>query len=392
MRGGWGVAVLKLAWGPLAVIVTASCSGGGASAGSSSSPTTTAWPVREFGVPDLVDFPDEGTVTVRFVTYGDVDLDDEVPFGMVPDVQIAIIKEKESIGVLDSIEHLDNWWMTVGGIGPGIHRRIPPGVRAQSTAEKLAAAPARFAATGSDGTSKISIDYKYTTAGSQLFSFCVMSPIIDNLIAGCNYRSISLLNYIMTSDVMTVYAYFNHGYAIVEEGPNGDERYQRFLDSEVLKEPALVSIVSFVFDDIAPTRPGKGTKVAIIDDAHVSAWWEAVSNEGDSGFGMTRLIYFSSEVLEHDWVRVVTTGPDGLAEIDLPPGDYLVCQVANTTDVAHAYIGDCSYGTLLSAQNNIFKVSSSAGVSSVRIQKMSGEEGERAITRVKSLHSVQLSE
>lgn len=389
--GGWGVVGLRLVCGSLAVVVAAACSGGGASAGSSSSPATTTWPVREFGVPDSEDFPEEGAVTVKFVTYGDVDPDDEVPFGVMPDVQIAVIREKESTGTRgSSIRHLDNWWMTVGGIGPSIHRPIPPGVRVQSTAEKLAAAPARFVTTGSDGTLEISIDH--TGTRSYLYSFCVMSPVVDDLIAGCNHRSISLLNYVMTSDIMTVYLYFAYGYAIVEEGPNGDGRYQRFLDGEVLRDPAKVSIASFSLDDVAPTRPGKGTKVAIVDDAHVSAWWEVVLDERNSGLGMTAALSFDSEVLAHDWVRVVTTGSDGLAEIDLPSGDYLLCEVFIDASSFFATIGDCTYATLISNQNNIFRVASPGGRHLIRIRKMSEEEGELAIAKVKSLHSDQLFE
>ena len=84
----------------LAVVTAAACAGAAEPAGSSEPassvpPTTEA---REFGVSARADPPDEGTVTVRFVTYGDIDPDDEVPFGVIPDVQIAIIREDEIIG------------------------------------------------------------------------------------------------------------------------------------------------------------------------------------------------------------------------------------------------------------------------------------------------------
>ena len=231
----------RFAVGSLAVVTAvaaAACAGAAEPAGSSE-PATSALPpttaAREFGVPAHMTIPDEGTVTVEFVTYGDVDPDDEIPFGVVPNVQIAVIWEREPIDARDSIRHLDDWWMTVGGNDKGIDRRIFPGVRVQSTAEKLAASPARFVVTGSDGKSEISIDY--TDDGSYLYSFCVMSPVVDDLIAGCNYRPISLWKY--GSD-MTVHAYFTHGYAIVEEGIGGEERYQRFLDGEILTESATV--------------------------------------------------------------------------------------------------------------------------------------------------------
>ena len=390
--GGWGVAGLRLVYGSLAVVMAANCSNGGASlapsVSSSASLATTTWPVRGFEAQDQVDFPDEDTITVRFVTYGDVDLDDDIPFGMIPDVQIAVIRERELISAHDSIRHLDDWWMTVGGNDAGIDRRIFPGVRVQSTAEKLAAAPARFVATGSDGKLEISIDY--TDDGYYAYSFCVISPDVDDLIAGCNYRPISLWKY--GSSDTTVYVYLTHGYAIVEEGLGGEERYQRFLEGEILKETATVSIVAIRMDDVAPPQPDKGMKVAIVNDAYVSDWWEATLDEKATGFGMNRVIYFSSEVLAHDWIHVVTTGPDGLAEIDLPSGDYLVCKVTNTIDASYTHIGGCSYDTLLSARNNFFKVISSAGGNHTSIEKMSEEEGERAIARVRSWYIDELPE
>lgn len=71
---------------------------------------------------------------------------------------------------------------TVGGNDLGIERRIPPGVRVQSTAEKLAAAPARFITTGFDGTAEIHINY--IDDGAYDYSSCVISPIVDDLMAG----------------------------------------------------------------------------------------------------------------------------------------------------------------------------------------------------------------
>ena len=119
---GFKLAVSSLA--VVAAVAAAACADAPEPAGSSA-PATSAPPpppaaAREFGAPAQMTIPDEGTVTVRFVTYGDVDPDDEIPFGVVPNVQIAVIWEREPIDARDSIRHLDDWWMTVGGNDKGI--------------------------------------------------------------------------------------------------------------------------------------------------------------------------------------------------------------------------------------------------------------------------------
>lgn len=327
--------------GLLAAAAGAACFGGDApvpqAASSvpqqSSLPPTTTAKVREFTTPPRVsDTAGEGTVMVRFVTYGDADPDDEIPLGMMPDVQIAVIREKA------------DWWTAVGGNDLGIRRNIPPGVRVQSTAEKLAAAPARFVTTGSDGIVEIPIEY---TIDSDLYSFCVIFPITDDLIAGCNYPDISLYRSPWEPDEVTIYVYFIHGYAIVEEGPNGSDRYQRFLDgTELSSEPVTVQMIAFSHDDIMTgnedgemyleTDSVENVLFMIVNEAHVDSWWEINSNDGANELDVERF-RISNEVFEHDWVRVITTGPDGLAETRFSPGNYLICE----------YVSGCIYEEII---------------------------------------------
>ena len=116
------------------------------------------------------------------------------------------------------------WWETVGGHDLGIKQLIPPGVRVQSTPEQLAAAPARFVTTGPGGTLEMPIAYNLNE--SNKYSFCAMSPVVDSLIAGCNYqRYISPWRYVQFGDTMIIYVYFTHGYAIVEDSFTASDRF-----------------------------------------------------------------------------------------------------------------------------------------------------------------------
>ena len=363
-----GVAGFKLAVGSLVVVMAAACTDAPEPAGSSA-PATSAPPpttaAREFGVPARVSIPDEGTVTVEFVTYGDIDPDDGVPFGMIPNVQIAIIKEDEIIGedyFTKEKEIRDNlrlWWETVGGHDLGIEKHIPPGVSVQSTQEQLASAPARFVTTGPDGTVEVPVDY---TRNSYMYSFCAISPVVDHLIAGCNTRSMSLLGPTETS----IQIYFTHGYAIVEPWRVDGDRFRRFSDGvEASDEPAYLWVNAtayggdVVYRDELPPPPSPvwDARVAVVDGAHVSDWWEAISddnaNELDMLFGQLDV---GSEVLEHDLVHVVTTGPDGLGIISLPPGDYLLCE---TTGVG--IVAGCLYEDLVGGRDHVFEIGFAEG-------------------------------
>ena len=325
------------------------------------------------------DLPDEGTVTVRFVTYGDIDPDDEVPFGMIPDVQIAIIKDREVIiwegneyesrYEYEATYHLRDWWETVGGHNLGIEKRIPPGVRVQSTPEQLTAAPARFATTGPDGTLEMSIAYDLNKSENQDYHFCAMSPVVDSLIAGCNYQPyISLKRYIGSGDAMTIYVYFAHGYAIVEDSFKGGDRFRRFSDGvEASDEPAYLWVnatadggdVAYKDELPPPLSPVWDARAAVVDSAHVNDWWEAISNDDANANGALNMSLgpnVASEVLDHDRVHVVATGPDGLGIISLPPGDYLLCEITGMWIAA-----GCLYEDLVGGRDHVFEIHFSEG-------------------------------
>ena len=287
---------------------------------------------------------------MRIVAYGDVDRDDDVPCGMLSGVRVYAMRHEFQADVVKA------WWTAaVDGEMAYEYYSLPPGVRVPTTAEKLSAVPeqpitvfndtskgfksdrvtngAEFitaVTTGSDGIAELSVafdpesDNKYWD-----YLLCVISPVED-LISGCTPFSFKLPR----NGHLTAYVYFTHGHAIVEIGDNiwhqrqkdYNDRYQRFLDGVISSEgPAIIKFEATGHDDIMvdgeiPSWPEPDVDMMIVGDAHINAWWAA--NAYNESYDYDRL---SSEALAHDWVHVVTTDLNGLAETSIPPGDYLIC-------------------------------------------------------------------
>ena len=278
---------------------------------------------------------DSDTAIVRFVAYGDMDSDDDVPCGMLPDIRIAVIHRYFHARVLDA------WWEAVGGGELGIVGSIPPGVRVPTTAERLSAVAEqpirttttdystgvvrfdRFAkgaefitivSTGPEGTVKLPITVH--PESSTDYSFCAISP--DDVIIGC-YDRVSGLS---ANEYYTVYIYLTHGHAVIEEGSS--DRYQSFLDGTgSAKAPATVTFTAIVSDDFSQ-KPHSDVSMVVVGDAHINVWWTVVSDNGNNSLDLNR-VWVESDMLAHDWIHVINTGPDGLAETALSPGDYLIC-------------------------------------------------------------------
>ena len=303
---------------------------------------------------------DGGMVTVRFVAYGDVDSDDDMHCGMLPDVRIAVVGTDDRL----------NWWKAVGGDELGIEKFIPPGARVPTTAERLATAPAQFVTTGADGTADMLVAY---APEFRVYSVCAILPG-DDLIAGCNNNDLRIEESTLNS---TVYIHLSHGHAILEV--ESSDRYQRFLNGTASSTaPATImfeatsfddtmdisdSLLEYILEDISNNisehpdyddmvrsfaQPIDGLDVIVVDSAHVNAWWTVVSNSGVHELEERRL-RVDSELLEHDWVHVVNTDQDGLAETVLPPGDYLICSVTYRDGDL-----DCVYENLASGNHKFY--------------------------------------
>ena len=261
----------------------------------------------------------DDTVTVRFVAYGDVDGEDDLACGMLPGVRIAVISEEGAYSAFEEENRLLKWWTAVGGDELGIETFIPPGARVPTTAKKLSAAPAQFVTTGSDGIAEMSFAYDRE---SPRYSLCAIS-LAGDLIAGCNHN-LSLGHLSRRSNYhITVYIYWAHGHAVIETG--NSDRYEWFLDgTRSTRTPATVTFEAILGDDIEPDQPYDNVVMIVVDDAHVNAWWAAVSNNGANKLE-SDILWVGSEALAYDWVHMITTGSDGTAQTAVPPGDYLIC-------------------------------------------------------------------
>lgn len=288
---------------------------------------------------------DPGYYIVRIVAYGDMDSDDDVPCGMLPDVRIAIIHKEQDKDVLR------DWWEIVGGSELGIVHDLPPGARVPTTSGKLYDAPAQFITTGPYGTIEMPFAY------GQDYALCVMSSVddhiaVNDLIAGCihDFPRISPRDYI------TVYIYFTHGHAVLEAVPeeSDNRRYQQFLDGAVLTQASItVTFEATRTDDFEPTRPNADKIMLVVDDSHVNAWW--------TNLELGRSLV-SPEVLAYEWVQVAVTDKDGLAEMALTPGDYLICAL---TWISRA---KCTYENLTDGHHK-FKVDYWAGGNAFNIKR-----------------------
>lgn len=295
----------------------------------------------------------DDTTTVRFVAYGDVDRSDGVGCGMMPEARLAVIVGNDDIA---------DWWELVGG-KLGVVEQAPPGLLISFNSESLSAAPALFVTTGSDGIAETSI-----ADTGEVVTICAMSTIAEDLIAGCSHERIRL------KDGTDVYVYFSHNHAIVETGPEGAERYERFLNgADISDQPRVtVFLVSLFHGDYGPEpfflSPDR--RVAIIEDAYVDAWWSEVSDGEDVDLDMSGLgsgPYFDPEALENEWVHVVTTGDTGVTKIILPSGDYLFCQVDGA---------GCDHASIAEPHDHVLEIDFSSGITGHGGVRMLTAEGE----------------
>ena len=283
-----------------------------------------------------------GDRTVRFVAYGNAYTDNRVGCGMLPNVRMAVIYY-DAIG---------GWWELIGD-DLGIFRQAPPGLLIPSSGERFPVGLASFVTTGPDGIAESAAGIR------KIGMICAMSPIKENLIAGCSHETIQF------EDEAVVYVYFTHGHAIVETGPHGAERYQRFLNGADISDQSrgTVYLISIISNDYGPESffLAPETQIAIIEDAYVNAWWSEAPDDENLALDMSRRwsIHFNPEVLENKWVHVIATGDAGVAKITLPPGDYLFCGIGMSSTLA--LMKGCDHEDILSSRDHVIEIDVSSG-------------------------------
>ncbi len=321
---------------------------------------------------------------VRFIAYGDIDPNDDIDFGVIPDVRIAVIKNRES----------PDWWNTVGGgvleeLPHGSRMFIPPGAQIQSTAEAIAASPIDFITTGPDGTAETYLK------SSESFSVCVISPVED-LIAGC-----SLSESIYRESYIPFYVHFSNGRAYIEREQEGSERYYRFLhgrrDSyDPLSEPATITLVAIgqIGTDVPPFIDflAPGVSIAVVNDADIGMWWTAVSDDGaavhdldsyplavalgwEFGWGIPYGSETHERVRQNTPVRYIDIDWPGILEVSMAPGNYLFC------DITYEHVSHCDYEGIAAAQDYVYRVND-VGIGT-RMYKLTDSEAKQFLEEIK---------
>ena len=343
-------------------------------AASATSVTTTTAELRTVPLPSVDEDEDEDVeVRIKFIAYGDVDPNDDIAFGMIPDLQIAVITERE----------LQGWWNAIVARDLGYISYPPPGAQIQSAVEDIASLPIDSIITGSEGTVETYLK------PSEIFLVCVISPV-DLLIAGCGDREST-----GRWREMVFYIYFSHGRAYINRDPDGSERYRRFLyghqDSySPTSEPTTLTFISTTYVDELSIYDSvgnhlePGVSVAIIKDPDIGVWWESVldfnkatiiddgvyplnvDNSSEFGWKIPHNYKAQEAILE----STISTDSGGMIDIDLTPGDYMFCHLTR-------YIIGCNYEYIAATQTYVFKVD-------YGVWKLSDSEGKQLLEDTKN--------
>lgn len=288
-------------------------------------------------------------------------------------VRVVILEDQSFL--INGKSDVADWWEAVGGSDLGISGHIPPGVQIRSSADYIEAVPASHVVTGSEGTVEISLagdaidatmTFKDLEDHQGRYLVCVTSPVERDLIAGCGS-----IHVILDPDIdNTVFIYFSNGRAFV--GHDGRDRYLRSLDGTSASDeaPEATTTVTFVMGDYPVLSSNE--LVAVVKDADIGNWWETISKNGENSLNIDPDAYGYGITLNSDLnslpARIVSSGDDGTAEIDLKPADYLFCYITTTTvlDCDHAYIEVSQHHTFIIA---------TIGTGDISITKLSESDG-----------------
>ena len=284
---------------------------------------------------------------VRFVAYEDAGGD----AGMLAGTRIAIIDA--SVGSTAIYE----WWQAIAANTEGpLWRTIgpwrSPGFAVATTAEQIAAAPARWAVTGTDGTAEATLSY----GGHYLF--CVIAEATPDMVSGCvSTRYLPGTSHIhdLRVEEPAVYVYLSEGRAYFDLN---DGRYRRIRGGNSDPEGlAHLSIISVNKEGVLYARSLSRTWLLhtlalVVADADVGLFWETVHDPAQpTTYGR----------VSASPAQMVDTGPLGAAELQLEPGGHLVCRLKLRDYPApaaetEASIDACIYAIVSPAQHHVIDI------------------------------------
>ena len=250
----------------------------------------------------------------------------------------------------------ERWWEALGVYSPhdgtGIRRGIPPGAQVASTAEQVAAAPARFVTTSAEGTAHAELDR------STYYLFCAMSPDDAGLVAGCT-NDYDPLRHSFGAPV-TLHIAYSHGRAYLSaQAPaagaaSGPGTGREAPVAVVATKPAARSYAN-ALGELVWRHLDPNQDTAVIADADIGRWWDTISGGGPAALDTERHdpIVVAAPLVEASPARVITTDYRGVATASLPVGNYLLCAVHRAGRIDSRQLA-CIYHHISDAHDNIF--------------------------------------
>ena len=247
------------------------------------------------------------------------------------------------------------WWEALGAYsaldGTGIGRSIPPGAQVASTAEQVAAAPARYVTTSADGTVHAELDR------STYYLFCAMSPDDAGVVAGCTSHY-GLLSH-RRGEPVTLHILLSHGRAYLSSQPPaaptaaspgaGEASVTVVAMKDAL--PYANALGELVWTHLDPSQD-----IAIVADADIGRWWDTVSGGDPAALDhdFDTQVRVAGTLIEASPARVITTDHRGIATASLPAGNYLLCAAQRSGRTGYRQLA-CTYHHLANTHDNIFE-------------------------------------
>ena len=229
---------------------------------------------------------------------------------------------EDDINVANDFGGFSDWWQTVAANPSGLVLGATlPGVAMATTADRIAAAPARWVVTEADGTAEVTLPY-----GD--YFFCAVAAGVHDMISGCGFTNEPDWHDAFFTKDPNVHVYFSEGRAYFDVD---HRRYRRIKDGgSGLDRLADVSIIgvnregTLYAQSLSDSWLYDYMLAVVVADADIGQFWDTVHDSLHADRGERRPTYAQ---LIPGSARLVEAGPLGAAELQLAPGGHLICHV-----------------------------------------------------------------
>ena len=293
---------------------------------------------------------------LRFFAYGE---GGDAETGALAGVRVAVIGDPQA------------WWEAVRDDAPADWEVLPPGYRVWTSRLRLESAPARFVTTDDDGTVTVTVD------PAQSYLLCVAAADVYDVIAGCSQD----LRYVRNVGG-GFHVYLSGGRAYVMSVDNdyrdGNLHYEQFLLGDTWeRDPVKVTFLHQIVTDFGEDYFSSLGRLAVVHDDDIGTWWNTISQDDKLALSILNTREFpyyaaaewsgsfrrhdpdlppreqlgsldvSSRQFDSAPAQYATIGADFTAEIDLSPGNYLLCAVGSKD------IGSCIYEDIAASRDTV---------------------------------------